>query len=308
MKRQLSRTFGLICLPFLLALGCATSQTSTKSTENGQTRAPSSKKDDGPVSAVRATRHRGLIHVAHAPRTFTEVDTSQEEIEPNPEVAFTAAAAKSSLPLTPQKEADIKATGDMKCGTERWNIKTLTDPDALQEQSTLPQNLAALITKSPTTNVDSLTSLPMPTTWSPDLPRQKEEQKMERLEADITGYKLEADSDYHIVIIDPKDPAKKTMIIESPDPKCLGGNPSSPEVIPAEYKKMFGDVRKQFDGLIQHHGGKTPTPTFYKINPPIHVFVTGFVFFDKIHGQTGVASNGIELHPIIDIEEDVTKP
>jgi hypothetical protein len=28
--------------------------------------------------------------------------------------------------------------------------------------------------------------------------------------------------------------------------------------------------------------------------------VTGVAFFDFLHGQTGVARNGIELHPVLD--------
>jgi hypothetical protein len=32
------------------------------------------------------------------------------------------------------------------------------------------------------------------------------------------------------------------------------------------------------------------------------VTVTGVGFFDRIHGQTGVAPNGIELHPVLDIQ------
>jgi hypothetical protein len=32
------------------------------------------------------------------------------------------------------------------------------------------------------------------------------------------------------------------------------------------------------------------------------VRVTGVGFFDKIHGQTGAAPNGIELHPVLGIE------
>jgi hypothetical protein len=30
--------------------------------------------------------------------------------------------------------------------------------------------------------------------------------------------------------------------------------------------------------------------------------MTGVGFFDRIHGQTGVAPNGIELHPVLDIQ------
>ena len=35
------------------------------------------------------------------------------------------------------------------------------------------------------------------------------------------------------------------------------------------------------------------------VNVPVQV--TGVLFFDFLHGQTGVAPNGIELHPILQI-------
>jgi hypothetical protein len=34
----------------------------------------------------------------------------------------------------------------------------------------------------------------------------------------------------------------------------------------------------------------------------VPVIITGVGFFDFYHGQTGVATNGIELHPVIDIQ------
>ncbi len=34
----------------------------------------------------------------------------------------------------------------------------------------------------------------------------------------------------------------------------------------------------------------------------VYVTVQGVAFFDLIHGQTGVAPNGIELHPILHID------
>jgi hypothetical protein len=33
----------------------------------------------------------------------------------------------------------------------------------------------------------------------------------------------------------------------------------------------------------------------------VPVTITGVAFFDKLHGQTGVAPNGIELHPVLSI-------
>jgi len=54
-------------------------------------------------------------------------------------------------------------------------------------------------------------------------------------------------------------------------------------------------VRAKID---THFGG----PITRKTRPQnLRVSVTGVGFFDPIHGQEGVATNGIELHPILDI-------
>ena len=43
-----------------------------------------------------------------------------------------------------------------------------------------------------------------------------------------------------------------------------------------------------------------PTKAYKKITP-IKVRISGVGFFDFLHGQTGVAPNGRELHPILNI-------
>src|SRR5262249_50238515 len=43
----------------------------------------------------------------------------------------------------------------------------------------------------------------------------------------------------------------------------------------------------------------TATTSFQTANIPVQV--TGVGMFDFLHGQTGVAPNGIELHPVLDI-------
>ncbi|HEX4713356.1 MAG TPA: hypothetical protein VH164_00350, partial [Ktedonobacteraceae bacterium] len=44
----------------------------------------------------------------------------------------------------------------------------------------------------------------------------------------------------------------------------------------------------------------TVTSSFQTANVP--VTVTGVGFFDFLHGQTGVAPNGIELHAVLDVQ------
>jgi hypothetical protein len=100
--------------------------------------------------------------------------------------------------------------------------------------------------------------------------------------ATLTEYKLETDSDYHIVIA---DASGNTMITEIPMPSCVGaGSP---------FSTMIASARAKFDAQL------TPTTSFQTANIPVQI--KGVGFFDFLHGQTGVAPNGVELHPVLDI-------
>jgi len=81
-----------------------------------------------------------------------------------------------------------------------------------------------------------------------------------------------------------QDGAGNTIITEIPCPCCGIGSPFEP--------RMAG-ARQTFDGRLT-------AQTFFQ-NPNIPVRVTGVGFFDFLHGQTGVAPNGIELHTVLDI-------
>ena len=99
----------------------------------------------------------------------------------------------------------------------------------------------------------------------------------------LTVIKKEEDEDYHLVIVDQSD-EDLTMIVESPNPNCAAGS---------RFLSQITDVRRALD---QKFG------TFEREEPNVRVTVTGVAFFDRLHGQEGVASNGIELHPILAIE------
>src|SRR5260221_2717633 len=75
------------------------------------------------------------------------------------------------------------------------------------------------------------------------------------------------------------------MIVEIPSPSCVGA--SSP------FTQAIAKVRATFDGKLR------ATSSFQSVSIPVKV--TGVGFFDRIHGQTGVAPNGIELHPVLDL-------
>ncbi len=87
-----------------------------------------------------------------------------------------------------------------------------------------------------------------------------------------------------------RNAAGETIIVEFPHPGCLRGS----KVI-----QQATAARTKFLQLI----GTPPTARFLRVRKAIRVRVTGVLFFDRIHGQDGVAPNGVELHPVIDIDE-----
>jgi uncharacterized protein (TIGR03437 family) len=163
------------------------------------------------------------------------------------------------------------------CGEERWPVKTLTDEDA------------AKVNLSPqTATVNYLLSLSAPA----QLPEQQRIAPIElqtfQVTARLVGFVMETDMDFHVVIADPAD-LTHTMIVEIPSPNCANACRSghSPDFVAAR------------TALAQRFGA--PTSSFQQL-PSVLVSVTGTAFFDSLHGQTGVAANGIELHPVMRIQ------
>jgi hypothetical protein len=179
--------------------------------------------------------------------------------------------------LPPRGNAEATAPGPANsphCGIERWAVKTGTDPQAGQiglgnvQQATVTQ----------------LASLPVP--GNPDdHPGSRMgpvETTVYQVHATLVEYKQEADSDVHLVL----SAGGRTMIAEIPLPSCVGaGSPLLPGITHA---------RKQFEARY--------APIGYWQQAQVPVVVTGVGFFDTLHGQTGVAPNGIELHPVLDIQ------
>ena len=158
------------------------------------------------------------------------------------------------------------------CNSERWPVKTGTDGDV------------SLINLNSTTGttIANLTSIAVPATI-PDTTRiQPTETTVWVINATLVKFIHAYDSDYHMVFA---DSAGRTMIAEIPDPNCVG--PGSP------FAAGIAHARQQFDARF------TATTDFQTVNVPVQI--TGVGFFDYQEGQEGIAPNGIELHPIIDI-------
>jgi hypothetical protein len=129
------------------------------------------------------------------------------------------------------------------------------------------------------TSIGQLSSLPPPAT----LPRTSRVRPVETTVWAVDGvllrHKVEEDSDVHVVIA---DTAARTMIVELPAPQCVGSGPFLPAI---------KTVRRAFTARFH--------PTHYWQRPRLRVHVVGVGFFDYKHGQSGVAPNAIELHPVL---------
>ncbi|MDQ3817288.1 MAG: Ig-like domain-containing protein, partial [Acidobacteriota bacterium] len=96
---------------------------------------------------------------------------------------------------------------------------------------------------------------------------------------------------YHIVL---QDNHGHTIIAEIPSPACVLTPTSPRQLVSGLFSSGIATAREKFDARFN------ATTFFQTANVPVRV--KGVAFFDFIHGQTGVAPNGIELHPVLDID------
>ena len=165
-----------------------------------------------------------------------------------------------------------------KCPVERGLIKDLKDVQA-----------ALVSPDAEETTVEELRAFPAPgdLKTEPNWRNQPVEITRYRLRARLVGYKHEADNDYHLVLASLMDP-KLTMIGEIPDGRCAG-------------KRIATTVGNEQRWLIATFGKPRGQGKMRKLKHPAKVEIEGIGFFDVLHGQTGVAPNGIEIHPILAI-------
>ncbi len=81
------------------------------------------------------------------------------------------------------------------------------------------------------------------------------------------------DSDIHIIIADPVSPAV-TMVAEIPEPACADGS---------RHVAAYAAARSAI--------ARIPVGT--------EIEIEGVAFWDRPHGQSGMAPNAIELHPVL---------
>jgi hypothetical protein len=166
-----------------------------------------------------------------------------------------------------------------RCGTERWGIKTMSDPNAVRVKLHPMRS-----------SVDRLTELKVSGTLGPS---------RERIEpAELTTYRIRVrlvearyvarpreDRDIHLVVRSMS--SRRTMIVELADPACPG----------ADVSRVHEQIFKARRAYESECGGLPPVRRFLALQGT--ATIEGVGFFDKNHGQIGRAEqNGIELHPV----------
>ncbi|MDE2483388.1 MAG: hypothetical protein KGN02_14520 [bacterium] len=211
--------------------------------------------------------------------TATPSSTPQPTATPQSTATPSPSGGPTPFP-TPAGSGPQGTSCGTSCGVQRWHIKTLDDPD---------EHLIDWNTQS--TTVSALDAIPVPSGYNQydDTSRYAPtETQVYTVRAILVGWKIEADHDYHMVIADPSNP-NQTMIVEPPDPTCSDACDSG-------FGSIFSNVRAQMTNCF----GQPPS-SFYNFPNTIVADFTGVPLFDALHGQTGVAPNGIELHPLLSI-------
>ena len=157
------------------------------------------------------------------------------------------------------------ASGPKACGVERWRVKILADEDR-RRVSWSPE----------TTSIAGLRRIPAPRDGLPASRRiAPHELTLYRVHAIVRQILSESDGDWHLVLADP-DRVRETLVAEIPDSSCALGSGHE-----AEYAAARRVLRSM------------PRDAFVELD--------GIGFFDYLHGQRGMAPNGVELHPVVAI-------
>ena len=162
------------------------------------------------------------------------------------------------------------------CGSYRWDYKILVDATGWP--------LLNITAKSKT--ISGLNNITRPAVPG------KQRTTFEKLKVTVTAWVVmlgsEDDRDYHLVLTN--NNRTDSLIAEIPDPTC--GKLTHFPALRDKYEKARTFVNEHID---------TPGSSVVKLNTPVKVKVTGFLFFDKMAHGNGHARNGIEIHPITNI-------
>jgi len=165
----------------------------------------------------------------------------------------------------------------------RGAVKMLTDSAGKRVLHLPVQNTRVSILSNPV-----VTPKPKPNQLDSGKRAAAEKRKV-HVDALLLAYSWEADGDYHLILMDPKD--SSTLIAEIPNAQ----HPAIKNNI--ELIKLYAQARKTIDSAF---GAPTTQTKFFPNKPKISV--TGIVFFDKKGHGLGHAENSVEIHPVVEIK------
>jgi hypothetical protein len=156
--------------------------------------------------------------------------------------------------------------GRLMCGVQRWPVKIWADDDAATVQR---DSVRAA-------SIPALRALLRPSGPFPHRGRiGPEERTVYRVRAQLAQVLAESDGDFHLLLRDSVD-ASATLVAEIPDSACAVGT---------GHEAQYAEVRR----------------TLRQLPRQAMVEVEGIGFFDTLHGQRGMAPNGFELHPVLQL-------
>jgi hypothetical protein len=181
------------------------------------------------------------------------------------------AVVLSAVSVAPALAASTRDSG---CGDWRWRVKTLSDHHNREVRfSPIRTTVLRFRRRTP------------PSDLGPTTPRiTNVEFHTWTLRARPRRARIEGDGDIHLLIAAPAHP-RRTMIVEFPKRSCVA-SPFKRKAIARARRRLVHNCGPM-SGAWAHLKGS--------------VRLTGVGFWDSIHGQPGVAPNGIELHPALGI-------
>ena len=159
------------------------------------------------------------------------------------------------------------------CGEWRWPVKTGSDRDRGKvDKTAIVTSIRYLRSRKPPPS--------FPFYYQDHRFRGAERHTWQLDRVRLTAYRIEDDSDIHLVI---RNAAGQTMIAGIPQPGCVSRK--------SLWRSQIAAARKAF--MARDHA----TTNWKHVRQ--RITLRGLGFFDEIHNVTGQAPNGIELHPVI---------
>jgi hypothetical protein len=159
------------------------------------------------------------------------------------------------------------------CGSERWDIKILNAAE-----------VADIIFTPTSSTVHKQLAFPKPA-YHENNPRDATEKKVYRINCKLVKYKVENDSDWHLVVQDLVTNEK--MVVEIPSLNCIDQSNTRFNKIDISRRRLRNQVG--------------PVTTQYRLPPAgTRLQITGVGFFDKSNHPVGF--KGRELHPVLDLK------